>query len=354
MRKAYLKLAEGLDKLPHGYPKTDSGVEIEILEKLFEPLEAQIACELQSKSEPVSVIAERASMDLEEVKRSLKGMARKGLIRVKKGDGEMKFGLMPFVVGFYENQLPRMNTELAQLFERYFHDSRAGIVRFSPSVHRVIPVGESVSMDLEIFPYEEASEIIENAKSWGVRDCICRVQQRLIGSGCEHEVESCMVFAPVEGAFDHSEVDRAISKEEAFQILRSAAESGLVHSAANQQQGLHYICNCCTCCCGILRGLAEYDIPTAVSRSNFRAEVDEDICSSCGDCIERCQFGALTLGDDTCIVDHSRCVGCGQCTTVCSTESLHLIRLSSAEMTVPPEDLHAWMATRAKERNISI
>ena len=36
----YTKLREFLDKLPAGYPATDTGVEIKILKKLFTPEEA--------------------------------------------------------------------------------------------------------------------------------------------------------------------------------------------------------------------------------------------------------------------------------------------------------------------------
>jgi len=66
---------------------------------------------------------------------------------------------------------------------------------------------------MEVYPYEKASNLIENAKAWGVRDCICRVQKKLIGDPCDHPLENCLVFAPVEGYFDNSEVDRSISKE---------------------------------------------------------------------------------------------------------------------------------------------
>ena len=90
-----------------------------------------------------------------------------------------------------------MDVELATLFEQYLQATGgAGIVRDVPAVHRVIPVGEAIPVDLEIFPYEHATELLENAKSWAVRDCICRVQQKLIGKGCDRPTENCLVFAP--------------------------------------------------------------------------------------------------------------------------------------------------------------
>ena len=37
-----------------------------------------------------------------------------------------------------------------------------------PSVHRVIPVEETIPLDIDIMPYERASLYIDKAKSWGV------------------------------------------------------------------------------------------------------------------------------------------------------------------------------------------
>ena len=351
----YRKLARRLDAIPNGFSATESGVELRLLAKIFTPEEAALAAVMRLTREPAADIAARAGMDTDVAYRMLKGMVRKGLIRIKKGKGQFTFGLMPFVVGIYEEQLPRMDEELAALFEQYYQETRGGaITRAAPAVHRVIPVEEAVPFDLEIFPYERATELLEGAKAWGVRNCICRVQQRLVGEGCDHPVENCLVLAPVEGVFDHSKVDRAITKEEALRILRQAEEAGLVHCPGNYRDGVHYICNCCTCCCGILRGVAEFGIPTAIARSDFRAVVDAEVCVGCGDCVERCQFGALAVPEDVCVVDHARCVGCGLCVIVCPTDALSLERRPEGEAPLLPANRNEWMAQRAKDRGISI
>jgi len=359
----YRKLAQQLDAIPNGFPATESGAELRLLAKIFTPEEAALASVMHMTREPATDIGARAGADPDAAYRTLKRMVRKGLIRVKKDEGQLTFGLMPFVVGFYEEQLPRMDAELATLFEQYYQETQGGgITRDAPAIHRVIPVEEAIPFDLEIFPYERASELLEGAKSWGVRDCICRVQQRLVGKGCDHPVENCLLFAPVESAFDHSQVTRAITKEEALRILHEAEESGLVHSTGNYRDRHSYICNCCTCCCGILRGVVEFGIPTAVACSDFHAVVDADLCAGCGDCIERCQFGALALLEDVpstgsgyrCEVDYARCVGCGLCATVCPTDALHLERRPEGEASPLPADNKEWMARRAQERGISI
>ena len=350
----YRKLALRLDAIPNGYPATESGVELRLLVKMFTPEEAALACVMRLTRELAADIAARAGADPETSAQTLKGMAHNGLIRSKRVEGELTFGLMPFAVGIYEEQLPRMDEEYAGLVEQYFQETQGGFVNQTPSVHRVIPVGEAVPFDLEIFPHERATELVENAKSWGVRDCICRVQQRMVGKGCEHEVESCLVFAPVEGAFEGSEINRPISKAEALQLLHDTEEAGLVHTTANHREGHSYICNCCTCCCGILRGVTEFDIPTAVARSDFRAVVDADVCAACEDCLERCQFGALSIPEGVCVVDEVRCVGCGLCVIECSTGALSMARRPEGQVAEPPANLKNWMLQRAEAREISI
>lgn len=350
----YRNLAARLDALPNGFPPTESGVELRLLRKIFEPDEARLASVMRLDFEPPAVIAGRVGYPEEEVYRVLKGMARNGLIRIRRGEESLLFGLMPFVVGIYEEQLPRMDEELALLFEEYYQESRGGITRSAPSVHRVIPVEEALDFELEIFPYERASQLIENAKSWAVRDCICRVQQRLIGRGCDHPVENCLVFAPVEGVFDHSEVDRAITKGEALHILKESEQAGMVHTTGNYQGPHNYICNCCTCSCGILRGVAEFGIATAVARSDFLAVVREEDCLGCEDCFDGCQFGAISFEDGLCVIEELKCVGCGLCATLCPENALVLKRRDTREREVPPETIKEWGEERARARGLSL
>jgi Pyruvate/2-oxoacid:ferredoxin oxidoreductase delta subunit len=346
---SYTKLAEKLDQIPNRYPATESGIEIRLLEKIFTPEEAHVAAELFYEKDPLDVIAARADLPEAETKKILKGMVKKRVILFSKKDGSLVYGLMPFVVGFYEEMLPRLTREMAQLFEEYFQETQGRITGDGLSVHRVIPVQESIDIEMEVFSYEIASQLLENAKAWGVRDCICRVQQELIGTPCEHPKENCLVFAPIEGAFDLSEVDRAITKEEALEILHEAENAGLVHTTGNYQGPNNYICNCCTCGCGILRSVAEFNNIAGVAKSDFLAVVDEDLCIACGDCLERCQFNAMNIDGEICEVDSVYCVGCGLCMPVCPEEALVLVRREKGEVLPPPENLKEWGEIRADQ-----
>ncbi len=345
----YRALARKLDEMPNGFPATEDGAELQLLAAMFTPDQAQLAAAMAPAPESGAVIAARAGVDPKPAYRALKEMVRHGLIFAHRGEGALNFSLMPFVVGFYEAQLPRMDAEMAARFEAYFQASR-GMDIPGPSVHRVIPVGEAVGGDVEIHPYEQAAALIEGAKSWAVRDCICRTQQQLVGRGCDAPLESCLIFAPVEGVFSEGGVDRPITKEEALQILRETEEAGLVHTVANHRDGHNYICNCCTCCCGILRRVAEFSVPTAIARSAFLAVVDDALCIGCGACEERCSFAAIAVDAGLAVVEPLRCVGCGQCTLVCPVDALSLVRRPEREILAPPVDDAAWQAERIAQR----
>ncbi len=59
---SYQRLAQVLDTIPNGYPSTDSGVELRILQKLFTPQEAELATHLHLTWETADEIAARVEL----------------------------------------------------------------------------------------------------------------------------------------------------------------------------------------------------------------------------------------------------------------------------------------------------
>jgi Na+-translocating ferredoxin:NAD+ oxidoreductase subunit B len=347
----YVLLAKKLDALPNGFPQTSDGAEIKLLAKLFTPEEAALTASLQPDLETIGSISARTGVSPEELRSNLKGLSRRGLINAGKTNDGLGYGLMPFVVGIYEMQVGTIDQELAQLFENYYRQAFGEMLKVKPQFHRVIPVNETVHNNMEIHPFESASDLVNTAHSWGVMDCICRKQKALIGEPCGHPVDVCMIMEERPNAFDHSPVIRVIDRIEALSTLRRAAEAGLVHSVSNNQHGVHYICNCCTCSCGILRGMSNLGIANVVARSAFINQVDQALCSGCEECVKLCQFGALSV-DDVALVDGVRCVGCGVCVLGCSTGALSLVRRPEEETQAIPETLVEWGAQRAASRGL--
>ena len=349
----YHSLAERLNALPDGFPPTEDGAELRLLQVLFTPEEAQLAAQLRLTKETSNEIASRLELDHKNIRDLLKKMSRNGLIAAGKVKGGIGFGLEPFVVGIYEHQAGRIDKELAKRFEDYYQQSFSTALDVKPQFNRVIPVNETVDVDMEVLPFESISSLIDQSKAWGVLDCICRKQKQLIGEACDHPLDVCMVLSKHPDAFAGHPTIRALDHAGAYATLRRAAEAGLVHSTSNKKDGHWYICNCCTCSCGILRGMAEMGVANVVARSPFVSAVDEDLCAKCETCSDYCQFDAITY-QEIAVVDRNRCVGCGLCVLHCPDEAMTLERRPSEEVLPVPETISEWRMERAAARGISM
>ncbi|HET6846104.1 MAG TPA: 4Fe-4S dicluster domain-containing protein [Anaerolineales bacterium] len=347
---AYQRLAEHLDALPNGFPPTADGSELRILQKLFTPEEADIAARLTSQRETVDEIAARTNLDAATIRDPLKSMARRGLIEAGVKGKALAFETLPFVVGIYEMQVHRMDAELARLVEDYFRDGFGKMLSVQPQFHRVIPAHEAEHDSLEVQPFESAASIIDSMQSWAVLDCICRKQKALIGQPCKHPIDVCLAMAPSPGAFDEAPTLRALTREEAMATLQRAAEAGLVHTVTNTVEGTSYICNCCTCSCGILRGMAELGLANVVASSPFVNTVQDVLCTGCEACIDACQFTALTMDGALAKVDRDRCVGCGVCVLTCKDSALVLVRRPEDEIKPVPQTGADWRLQRSAAR----
>jgi ferredoxin len=344
----YEELACALNLLPGGFPRTQSGVELQILRKIFSPEEALVACNLTGNSETADAIAARVSLPHEEAEEKLKEMLNRRIIWGSKRDGVWKFQLAPFVVGFYEEQWDFMDHELAHLFEQYLNEGGAeGIMRPEPALHRVVPAHQAVKTEL-ILPYDDIKPLILQARWFELRDCICRKQQDLVsGRKCDFPLRACLNFSVKErpvGPYN-------ITQQEALKVLDEAEEIGLVHTVSNIATGIFYVCNCCGCCCAILRGITQFGIEQSVAKANYHAAVDSEECTGCGACEERCQVNACSV-DDVAEIDLTRCIGCGLCVTGCPNEAVKLTLRPDAEIIHPPENYKAWEQLRLRNRGL--
>ncbi|MGY5880594.1 MAG: 4Fe-4S binding protein, partial [Candidatus Thorarchaeota archaeon] len=351
----YEELALVLDTIPNGYPAVEDGTHIKILKWIFTPEEAELTSKLKLSGETAQEVAERLDRPVDELEALLDIMRSKGQINswMSKRAGARKYGLMPFAVGIYEDQVGRIDGEFAQLLESYFKQGFKQVVATEPVIFQVLPVNKSISTELEIHPYQTAEHMIESASSWGVRECVCKKQKELIGEPCSYPTTVCLAFVPnAENYFDNSEITKPISKEEALKLLKEAEDAGLVHCTYNVQAGHTYICNCCTCCCGVLRGVEVLDKPREFIKTDFVMTVNADLCTGCETCLDRCQFGALSIPEDVTVVDKTRCIGCGVCAIVCPESALEIVKIETPDKPPTPENQMDWMTKRAMGRGV--
>lgn len=350
--EVYFRLAKVLDTLPNGFPATDTGVEIELLKKVFEPEEAELFCDLKMTFETAEQIAKRTGRPLDGLEEKLTSMWRRGqLFGVDFGTVKV-FKLIPWIFGIYEFQLKRMDREFAELTEKYSPVFSRTLMGYKPQLMQVIPVETVIPNRHEALPYQKVSAIIEKGKSFGVADCICKKEKSLLGKTCRHPLEVCLGIAPVPGIFENHHWGRPITKAEAYEILRKAEESGLVHLISNVESGHYFICNCCGCCCGVLRTINELNMEGVVN-SHYYAWIDPDYCSACGICAtDRCQVKAIENGRETFRVIKERCIGCGLCITTCPSEAICLMPKDGQELESPPKDEKEWFRKRGQARGV--
>jgi len=352
--RIYQKLAKVLDTLPSGFPETDSGVEIELLKKIFTPEEIDLFCDLRLDYETTTDIAGRTGRSPEGLEEKLISMADRGeILTVKLGKSRF-FKMMPWIFGIFDLQLHRIDKEFVQLNREFYPAFGGQFFDKNPQFMQTIPIEQEISPNQEVAPYERVSTIIENSQSFMVFDCICKKEQGLMDNPCSKPHEVCMTFAPVPGVFDESTYGRTISKEEAKAVLARAEEAGLVHMTSNMQNGHFFLCNCCGCCCVILGAMNKLGISarTAVN-SHYYAVVSPEDCISCGTCAEeRCQTSAIVEDGDAYKIIQEKCIGCGLCVKSCPEEAITLLRYEKKDIQTPPIDEAEWFKQRGRQRGV--
>ena len=349
MDTVYENLRDHLDSLPGGYPATDNGVELRILKRLFTSDEAALAQQLTLKFETSQTIAERAGMDHEKVDHMLKDMARKGLIfSIETPNRPPAFMATQFLIGIWEYHVNDLDREFVKDLEAYFPTLAKEALDRLPML-RTIPVGKSIQTRMEILPYEQAEALVKEQKKFLVAPCICRKEHHLKDGGCDKLMDACLIFGWGADYYERNGLGRMITLEETLDILNKAEADGLVLQPSNSQD-ITNICCCCGDCCQILINLKRHPEPAIMASSPFVVEVDQDACTGCETCLDRCQMNALSVEAETVSLDADRCIGCGLCVSTCPDEALTLVRKPDDQQPQVPKNPMEAHAMRARAR----
>jgi ferredoxin len=345
----YQRLREHLDLLPGGFPATESGVEIRILKRLFTPEEAELAQQVKLKLETADKIAERAGMDPDQALAKLRDMASKGLIfSIDTGERPPSFMAAQFVIGIWEYQVQRLEPDFVRDVEEYMPHLAREAFQHLPQL-RTIPIGRSLTPEMNILPYEKAEELITGQKDILVAPCICRREREVKGEEtCGKLMDSCLVFGWAAHYYERNNLGRKITADEALEILHTAEEEGLVLQPSNTQD-ITNICCCCGDCCQVLVNLKRHPSPATIAATPFILDVDEGACSACETCVDRCQMDALTV-DDVVHLNADRCIGCGLCVPTCPEEALSLVRKPEDQAPATPKGMVQAAMERMQSR----
>jgi ferredoxin len=357
-RDVYRALQEHLDKMPVGFPATESGVEIRILKHLFTPGEAEIALNLSAVPEPLERIYHRvrtSGISVEALEEILDRLVEKGAIMggeiLAQGREGKFYSKAQFAIGMFEFQVDRLTREFAQDAYQYLDEAFAGEFHTKKtSQMRTIPVNKSLKPEYHVGTHDNGLQIIQNSEGpFVVLNCVCRQAKDKIGQPCKQTDirETCIVLQSIAQTCIDRGVGREISREETLKLVQRAEEVGMVLQPENSQHP-QFICCCCGCCCGVLTSAKKLPHPAQYFDTNYFAEVDSALCMGCETCLSRCQMEAISMADNAANIDRSRCIGCNLCTTTCPENAIELKK--NDKETVPPRSQDALYKKIAVER----
>lgn len=320
----YSRLRDCLDRLPAGYPETESGVEIRLLERIFTPEEAEVFMRCKLVAEPASAIGERCGMPGTEAREMLARMAKKGHVFEVPSGREMLYMALPWMPGIVETQLNLMDKEFARMLLEHSREYFPTWSALDNQMFRVIPVNSAIETTPAVETYDRIRDLVRKQKQISVMPCLCRETHGTLEEDCGRPHETCFVFGPYSRHFVENGDGRYITVEETLSILDECEKNALVLQPVNARE-LNGMCCCCSCCCFMLDNLRKLPNPASIVQSSFRAGIDPGLCDQCGACLERCQMDALTENERSMTVNPARCIGCGLCVSECPENAISLL-----------------------------
>lgn len=188
-----------------------------------------------------------------------------------------------------------------------------------------IPVHVELQMTEVVLAQPEMRAFLAGAEVIAVGECMCRRDRG--AEACGRPLEVCLAIDAEARKDMETHGWRSLSLEDALAVLEASHRAGLVHMAY-RKPGLppEIVCSCCACCCEPLRELRGRDYHDGYVESAYIARFDAASCVGCGQCAERCVFGAFTLppGEDRAAFDEPKCFGCGLCVSTCPAGAIGL------------------------------
>jgi ferredoxin len=280
-------------------------------------------------------LAEAFGKDAQEMRRILDRLYQRGVVFDYVKNGVTTYRMPRHILQFHDATIAWENTtpELMDLWKDFDETDYPQLLELVtslglPSFMRVIPIGETIGVKNQVLAYEDAASMLRNAGTLAVTTCVCR---KLL-KRCDGPLDACLQLD--RGAEYHIKrgTGRKIDYEEALSILKRSAEAGLVHMTENTPGRSNILCNCCSCCCEMLRFATDTKTKGVLAPSRFQAQVNTGDCTSCGVCVDICPVEAIVLNaDNVAEVSPEACIGCGLCASACPVDAIVLSEVRPKE-----------------------
>lgn len=348
-RSSYEKLTGRLNLFTQGAPPAE--LLYRILALLFTEQEAELVASLPIRPFTAEKAATNWRVSLAEAEQTLQRLAGRALLVDIQLNGKTEYVLPPPMAGFFEFALMRTRDDidqklLSELYEQYISVEedfvRQLFLTGKTQLGRVFVQEGVLSGEhaVHVLDYERATQVIETSKDIGVGLCYCRHKRQHQGRACAAEMDICMTFNTVATSLIRHDYARRVERSECKELLHKAWEQNLVQFGENVQNGVNFICNCCSCCCEAMLAAQRFGHEYPVHTSNFIASVKSN-CSGCGRCLVVCPVKVISLasehadgsGRKQALVDEGLCLGCGVCARNCRIGALTMQPRASRVLT---------------------
>ncbi len=332
---------------------TKSDYLMPMIESHISPEEAEFLTGFPFLETSLDEIAAMKKMDPDEVLSKIKPLLNKVFIYEAINGETVKYKLWSifdmFLRYFHIDREGESAKTMANYRNKYFMDGwHSQLKHFKHQELRAIPINETIDSGTEILPYEDIIKVVDDYEYYSVSECACRTLHKHDPDFEEspYPSEVCLHFDEFGRYFVANGLGREITKEETFEILKKAADAGLVHAISNVEDAERsIICNCDMEYCVFTKPYHQLNFDASLDKSNYLVEVTEEACKACGLCAKRCPMDAIQFKFSTKSTNKSRkamsvnedlCIGCGVCVHKCKNKAITL--KLKVEITRPPKD----------------
>ena len=326
--KIYIEIANKLNQ-------PNSKILPKILSKLISPSDANLL--LMLPAEPAE-LAKRTGLDENAVKQKLQEFLERGLVfptskgpQLARDYTQLHDATLSSIDKWIDNELLDLWKEFHEV--EWIPSTAAGPGESFVNRIKILPSLKSIEKSpnissKEFLPQEDIRALIKESNPIAVVPCSCRRSMRR----CDSPLNVCLQFNKSAKYHLDRGSGRKLTPDEAITIAIEAEREGLIHTwPIRASQQLNEICNCCRECCVIFDGGLRYkNIEKTLEKSRFRAVVDDELCTGCEECIDRCFFGAIemihiTSKESKAVIDQDKCFGCGLCVIACDFDALTMV-----------------------------
>jgi NAD-dependent dihydropyrimidine dehydrogenase PreA subunit/predicted transcriptional regulator len=360
---AYQKIAE-----MWLFPESDSFKAM--LETLMTTDEAALLLECTA---PVTVtdLAKRLKTDEKSLAPKLEALFKRGLIFKGRTQYQFRRGrhfgfagsVIPLDMEEYKRRAKKWSSENPTREVNAWMESYK---KTGNPIHRVYPSRLAIKSNpnikkSDLLWHEDIEQIFQKAEIIIAGPCGCRsgrgmaeptqLDKNLKSTRCNHPMWNCFQFLkPILAEARSRGGDMMVyTYDEAIAKSDEAELAGLVHEGPGNAAVMPgVICQCASDCCGmIIQSQASgEDMHALYTPSRFLATVEQEKCSGCQTCVERCSFGSIEMVKEPgqkklkAKINPKECYGCGVCVVGCPQKAIKF------DLIRPPEHIPPASAAR--------